>query len=84
MTDRRPAQVVHPGKHLIEEIWCRNWTIRIFAEMIGEPVENIVNLIHGDLMMSPDLSEKISQALGTSAELWINLQTNYDKWKGEK
>ena len=33
--------------------------------------------------ITPDIAFKISKLIGTSVELWLNLQSNYDAWKIE-
>ena len=30
--------------------------------------------------ITPDMALRLSKAFDTSAELWLNLQTNYDLW----
>ncbi|MEW5817474.1 MAG: HigA family addiction module antitoxin, partial [Spirochaetota bacterium] len=37
-------------------------------------------IINGRGSITPDMALRFSKAFNTSAELWLNLQTNYDLW----
>ncbi len=38
------------------------------------------SLLNGRARISPDMAIKLSEAFGTTAEFWIDLQTQYDLW----
>jgi len=84
MTDRRPARVVHPGEILGEELNARGILLHHFAVKAGIMFPTIFHLVNGSIPITPDLAQKIGAALGTSPELWLNLQKQYDEWKSEK
>jgi plasmid maintenance system antidote protein VapI len=44
--------------------------------MIGRPVQIINEIILGTKQITPETANKLSQALGTSAEFWTNLEQN--------
>jgi addiction module HigA family antidote len=49
-----------------------------FAAHLGVPVQRINELVRGKRGMTPETAWLLSQALNTTPEFWINLQTAYD------
>ena len=49
-----------------------------FAEHIGVSVQRVNEIVRGKRGVTPDTAWLFSQALGTTPEFWVNLQTNYD------
>ena len=50
-----------------------------FATRMGTTVETLSKLINGQANISNDLAKKLSVMLGTSVEVWQNLQNTYDQ-----
>jgi addiction module HigA family antidote len=73
-----PARVPAPGKILSRELEARGWTQKDLAQMIGRPVQIINEIILETKQITPETANKLSQALGTSAEFWTNLEAKYD------
>ena len=71
----------HPGKILLED-WIKplNFTISKFALRIGTSRKNLSEIVNCKTGISPEMALKLSKALGTSAELWLNIQQAYDLW----
>lgn len=69
-----PAEVFPPGSYLNEEIEARDWTQAEFAEIIGKPAAHVNQIILGKRAISPETARAIAAALGTSPELWLNLE----------
>lgn len=76
MTDTAtaPAEVFPPGVYLKEEIEARGWIQSEFAEIIGKPPAMVNQIILGKRAITPETAQVIAAALGTSAELWLNLE----------
>lgn len=55
-------------------------TQREFANHIAMEVKAINRLVNGRCAITPIMALKLSAALGTTAEFWMNLQNNYDFW----
>lgn len=72
-----PAEVFHPGEYLREELEERGWSEREFAEIIGRPVQALSEILNGRKDITAETAVTLSDALGTSAELWLNLQGAY-------
>ncbi|MFH1985231.1 MAG: HigA family addiction module antitoxin [Pseudomonadota bacterium] len=49
-----------------------------FARHLGVPVQRINQLIRGKRGVTPETAWLLSQALNTTPEFWINLQTVHD------
>jgi addiction module HigA family antidote len=68
----------HPGEFLLEEIEARNIQKKDFANQIGIYPNNLSLIFAGKRDISASLAIKIGRALGTSGELWYNLQSAYN------
>ena len=73
----RPFRPVKPGEILQEELEVRNWTQADLAEILGRPVQAINEIISGKKAITPDTALALSEALGTSPEYWLNLESAY-------
>ena len=71
------AEVFPPGEHLAEELAARGLTIPQFAELMGQPVHVVTDVLDALIEVTPDLAAAISSALGTSTQLWLNLEQIY-------
>ena len=72
-----PAEAFPPGEYLRDELDERGWTVAQFAEMIGQPVQALSEILDAKTEITAETAVSISEALGTSAELWLNLETTY-------
>lgn len=72
-----PAQPIHPGQVLKAELTARNLTQSDLAEIIQRPTKTINQIISGKLGITPDTAMQLYQALGISAETWLNLQARF-------
>jgi addiction module HigA family antidote len=69
---------IHPGDFLREELIERGVSQSQLAHHIGV-TPGVINLIcNGHRGISAEMAKKLSAALGTSAQLWMNLQSSYD------
>ena len=75
-THRRPTT---PGEMLVEEFLKPLGISQTdFAKHINVTYARLNEIVHGKRGVSPDTALRFSQALGTSAELWLNLQQSVD------
>jgi antitoxin HigA-1 len=69
----------HPGEILLEEFLIPLELSQVaFARHIGVPVQRINEIVRGKRGVTPDTAWLFAQALGTTPEFWINLQSAYD------
>lgn len=69
---------VHPGEILRETIEEMGVSQRALAAHLGIPLQRVNELIRGKRGISPETAWLLSEAFGTSPEVWTNLQSNYD------
>ncbi|MCK6529991.1 HigA family addiction module antitoxin [Myxococcota bacterium] len=69
----------HPGEVLIEDFLNpMSVTQTAFAAHIGVPIQRINEIVRGKRGVTADTAWLFAQALGTSPELWMGLQADYD------
>lgn len=69
----------HPGKYLGDIIADLGINHNEFAIRTGIKAKTISLLLSGKANVSMDIASKLSQTLGTSARLWLNLQVTYEE-----
>jgi addiction module HigA family antidote len=83
MATKRPPRIysnlaIHPGEILAEELEARDMTQRALAQAMGRPGQVINEITRGKKRITADTALQLAGVLGTSAELWMNLQSTYD------
>ena len=56
-------------------------TVTEAAKRLGVTRTTLSRLLNGHAGISPEMALRLSKFLGTSVELWINLQAQYDVWQ---
>ena len=75
-THRLPT---HPGEMLLKEFLEPLELSQVaFARHLGIPVQRLNELIRGKRGITPETAWLLSQALGTTPQVWTNLQASYD------
>lgn len=74
----RPARVIPPGVTLKRELDARGWSQKDFAAILQRPEQAISEIVNGDKRITPETALSFASAFGTSAEFWLNLQSNYE------
>ena len=75
----KPKNPFHPGEILLEEfLKPAGVTQTAFAEKIGWTRARLNEFIKGKRGVTADAALDLSEALGTSAKLWMNLQATFD------
>lgn len=77
MNARVPAEVFPPGEFLREELEARDWTQQELADILDRPPRLISELIAGKRAVTPETARGLGDAFGTSAEYWMNLESQY-------
>lgn len=78
----RMHNLAHPGEILREHMGTMSVTK--LAKHLGVSRVTLSRLLNGTSGISADMALKLSEALGTSPELWLNLQTQYDLWQASR
>jgi HTH-type transcriptional regulator/antitoxin HigA len=77
MTNESLAVVLPPGEFIREEIETRGWTQGDLATILGRPLTAVNQIITGRRAITPETAKALAEAFGTSAEFWMNLETQY-------
>ena len=81
MLEKRKIPPIHPGEILLEEFLVPFGISQTqFAKHLGWTITRLNEVIKGKRGVTPESALAISQALGTSATVWLNLQRDYDLW----
>lgn len=68
-----------PGEILLEEfLEPMNISQYRLAKAIGKSQSAISDIVHGRRAISAEMAWLLGEALGTTAQFWLNLQTTYD------
>jgi len=75
----RLVEPISPGEILLEE-FLRPLGIsqNQLAREIDVPVSRVASIIKGSRAITADTALRLGQYFGTSAEMWLNLQNQYD------
>ncbi len=80
---KRPP--THPGgilkRHYLELLGL---TISEFSLKLGVSRKTLSKITNEHGSVTPDMALRLSKALDTTPELWLNLQQNYDLWYASK
>lgn len=78
MTTRR-LEPIHPGEILEEEFMVPlGLSANALAKRIDVPVTRISEIVRGNRGITADTALRLARFFGTSSELWLGLQAEYD------
>lgn len=72
----------HPGAVLQE--WLVDVSVTQAAAQLNVTRAYLSRILHGHASVSADMALRLSALLGTSAELWLGLQSAYDLWQANQ
>jgi addiction module HigA family antidote len=77
MNDKLPP--IHPGEVLFEDFLLPLGVSQYrLAKDIAVPPRRVNEIVHGIRGISADTALRLARYFGTSAEMWMNLQSRYD------
>jgi addiction module HigA family antidote len=77
-TNRPPTR---PGEMLLEEfLKPLGVSQSAFAVRLGVSFPRLNEIIRGKRSVTPDTALRLAQVLGTSADFWLGLQSDWDLW----
>ena len=82
--DTAQAEVFPVGEFLADELEARDWTQAEFAEIIDRPAQFVSEIVSGKKEITRESAAQIGAALGTSPQIWLNLQDDYLLWKQDQ
>ena len=74
----------HPGK-ILKELYLQPMGISNtqLATTLGVSRKAISAIVNERKTVTPDMALRLSRALDTSPDVWLNLQKTYDLWQAE-
>lgn len=73
---------LHPGL-IVKDALIDNTNLSVTeaAEKLGITRTTLSRLLNCHAGISPEMALRLSKLFGTSIDMWMNIQTNYDIWK---
>ena len=72
----------HPGLVLRE--YLGELTVTEAASRLKMTRAALSRILNGSAGISADMALRLKEALGTSAEMWVRMQGQYDLWQAEQ
>lgn len=75
----------HPGELVKHEcLEPLGLSVDQAAQALGIPRQELANLIDKKSGISPEMAIRLSKSFGSSPEVWLGMQTDYDLWQAQK
>jgi addiction module HigA family antidote len=82
MLNNRRRRPTHPGEILLEDVLPGlGVTQQAFAAALGVSRRTLVEILHERRGVTPDVAHRLARVLGTTPEVWVNLQIAVDLWE---
>ena len=78
MTKPKKRPPVHPGRVLKLELQEAGLSANAAALALRIPANRLTEIINGKRSISADTAMRLGRFFGTSAQMWMNLQSHYD------
>jgi addiction module HigA family antidote len=76
---------VHPGEVLREDVFpALKMTKPALAAALGISRQTLHELMSGKRAVTPDMAVRLERGVGSSAEMWLGLQAEYDLHQSRK
>jgi len=73
-----PDIAIPPGSVLAEELEARGLTQSRLAQLMHRPLQAVNEIVRGRKRITGATALELADALGSSAELWIRLEADYE------
>ena len=84
MTTRRPLELFPPGDFIRRELEARDWGQQDLADIMGCSLRLVNEVVTGKRAITPETAKLLGGALGTSPQLWMNLESAHQLDKVER
>ncbi len=81
---RKRLPPIHPGELLRDELDELGISLNRLARDTRIPLSRVSLIMNGRRSITADTAMRLAQYFGTSAQMWMNLQTAYDLEIAEK
>jgi HTH-type transcriptional regulator/antitoxin HigA len=76
-----PAEGFPPGEYIRDFLEDRGWTQHDLAEVLGRPLQMVNEIILDKRRITPETAKGLAEAFGTTAQLWLNLDSAWQLFK---
>ncbi|MBI3058469.1 MAG: HigA family addiction module antidote protein [Deltaproteobacteria bacterium] len=75
----------HPGE-VLRKLCLEPLSLSVTeaAKALGVSRKTLSSILNGRAGISPEMAVRLSMAFNTTAESWLNQQTQYDLWQAER
>lgn len=73
----------HPGA-VLQEYLPEGVSLTEAAQKLAVSRQSLSAIINGRAGISAEMAVRLSKALGTSADLWLGMQMQYDLWQARR
>lgn len=73
----------HPGE-VLREYFPRGLAVTEAAKRLGVTRQALSALLNGRSGVSAEMALRLEAALGTSAEMWLEMQVSHDLWQARR
>lgn len=75
----------HPGLLIKEYIEGFDSNVSVFAQKLGVTRVTLSRIVNGKSGITPEMALRLSKLLtNTTANFWLNMQSDYDLWQAEQ
>lgn len=68
----------HPGELVEASLEKLKVSVAVAAEALGVTRQQLYNVINGKSAISAEMAVRLEQAIGSTADTWLQMQVNYD------
>jgi antitoxin HigA-1 len=72
------SRAIHPGAHLAEELDALDMSAAELARRLKVPTNRVTAILNGQRAISGDTALRLGHFFGTTAQFWLNLQSEYE------
>ncbi len=76
---------LHPG-HVLDEVYMKEMNLNQsqLARKCKCSPRKINEIVNGKRAISPEFAIVLEKVLGTTAEMWVRMQADYDLWNARR
>lgn len=80
-TKGRMHSPAHPGE-ILREMYLKPMDVSVTeaAHALGVSRKHVSTIVNGRAPVTPDMAMRLAAVFATDAQLWVNLQAQYDLW----
>lgn len=86
MSHAMPTRRPNPPGRILRDMFMtdRRITVTALAAALKISRKHMSEIVNGRARVEPPVAARLAAVLGTSAQLWLNLQAAVDAWDAEK